>query len=323
MREKENEKRSRLFATQLMKQYSGLLLVIIVLFTVISVSNQNFCTVDNILAILRQISIYGVLGIGMGILIINKQLDLTVGAIAGLSAVVGGLVMIKGGGVFAAIIAAVAAGAILGAVNGIVVAKTGISAFIFTMAMTQVYRGMIYLITDGKPISPFPDLFLNVNRSSVLGIPIPVIILFIIVFIGWVILNKTSLGRKICATGGSEVAARYSGINTGRMTIASFIICGITAGISGVLLASKLQSAQPTLGTGLEMDAISVAAIGGISLDGGAGTIGGILLGAIIIGIINNGMIMMGINSYWQMIAKGLIIVFAVVFDIIKKKYSK
>lgn len=299
---------------------SALILVLILLCIIFQLKNPLFFTFDNVIAVLRQLSIYGVVGIGMGVLLLNGYLDLTVGSIVGFCGVLVAMLMTQFGfPVWAAIILTLLAGAAIGAFNGTVITVTGIPPFIFTLAMTAAYRGIIYLITGGKTISGFSDGFLAIGRKSLLKIPVPVIIFFIVLFIVWFILNKTTFGRSVYICGGNPMAARYSGLNVKRTAIISYAICGMTAAIAGIILASKLASAQPTLGNSYEMEAISVAAIGGISLAGGVGSITGVLLGALILGVIDNGMIMMGITSYWQMVVKGVVIVAAVIFDIYRK----
>ena len=307
-------------AVLLLKKYSGLLVVLLAMVVIVTISNPRFIELDNIIAVFRQISIYGVMGVGMAILIINGYFDLSVGSMAGLCGVLAAMVMHNGGNAFAAVIVAVFVGIGVGLFNGAIVCYTGIPAFVFTLAMTQILRGAIYLITSGNPVTGITESFLLIHNSDLLGIPIPIYIMFIVLVLGWILMNHTTIGRSIYATGGSPTAARYSGIKTNRVILFSFGLCGFTAAIGGIILTSKLQSAQPTMGTSYEMDAISVAAIGGTSLAGGEGTIGGVLLGAMILGVINNGMVMMGISSYWQMVVKGIVIAGAVIIDIARKR---
>ena len=307
---------------KLLQKYSGLILVLILMVVVVSVNNPSFIKFDNIIAVLRQMSIYGVMGVGMAIAIIAGYFDLSAGATAGMCAAIAAMIMRAGGNTAFAIIGAILAGTLIGTFNGFIVIKTGIPAFVFTLAMTQVVRGALYLITDGSPVAGMTETYAKIGNGSWLGIPILVYIFFIILILGWVLLNHTAIGRSIYAVGGNPTGARYSGLKQNRIVLFAFAVCGFTAGLGGVMLSAKLTSAQPTMGTGYEMDAISVAAIGGTSLAGGEGTMGGVLLGAMILGVINNGMIMMRINSYWQMVVKGLVIAIAVIIDIARKKHS-
>ena len=307
---------------KLIQKYSGLLIVLAIMVIVVSAKNPNFIKLDNIIAMLRQMSIYGVMGVGMAIAIITGYFDLSAGAIAGMCAAVAAMVMRAGGSATLAILAALATGTAIGFFNGLIVIKTNIPAFVFTLAMTQVVRGSLYLITDGSPVTGMTKEYATIGNGSWLGIPIMIYIFFFVLFLGWLLLNHTVMGRSIYAVGGNPTGARYSGIKQNSVILFSFALCGLTAGLGGVMLSAKLTSAQPTMGTGYEMDAISVAAIGGTSLAGGEGTMGGVLLGAMILGVINNGMIMMGINSYWQMVVKGIVIAVAVIIDMARKNPS-
>ena len=304
-----------------LKDYSGLIVVLILLCVIFQAQNQRFLTFDNIIGVMRQLSVYGIVGIGMGFLILNGYLDLTVGSIVGLCGVTVGMLMTRlDMSMWVAMLLTVLVGGIIGLFNGAVITATDIPAFIFTLTMTGVYRGIIYLITKGATINKFEDDFLAIGRNSFLGVPIPIYIFIAVLLIAWVILSKTTFGRSVYVAGGNPLAARYSGLNNKRITIACYGISGVTAAIAGIVLASKLTSAQPSLGTSLEMEAISVAVIGGMSFNGGEGSIIGILLGAMVMGVIDNGMIMIGITSYWQQVVKGIVIVIAVIFDIYRKK---
>lgn len=305
-----------------LKKYSSLLVVLLALVAMFTLANPLFISIDNILAVLRQISIYGVMGIGMAALIINGFLDLSVGAMAGMTGMVAVYIMRAGGNMWQAILGALAVGIGLGLFNGSIIAITKIPAFILTLAMTQVFRGTIYLITGGAPLSGLTEGYLAIGRGSLMGIPIPIYVLAVMLLLGWFILNRTSIGRAIYACGGNAEAAKYSGLKVNRVTLFSFGYCGAMAAVGGVLLSSRLQSAQPSMGTSYEMEAIAVAAIGGTSLTGGEGTIAGVFLGSVIMGVINNGMVMMGINSYWQMVVKGTVIALAVIVDMMRKNHS-
>ncbi|MCQ4896591.1 ABC transporter permease [Anaerotruncus sp. DFI.9.16] len=315
----QEEKRAGGRLLRILVKYSGLMLVLVLMVVIVTVKNPNFIKIENVIGVLRQMSIYGVMGVGMAILIINGYFDLSVGAIAGLCGVLAAMVMNAGGNMVAAILTALAAGIAIGVFDGLVVCTTKIPAFVFTLAMTQVVRGAIYLITGGSPVTGLTKGYLAIGKDSWFGVPIPIYVMFAVMFLGWVLLNHTAMGRSIYATGGNPTAARYSGLKINRITLFSFGLCGAAAAVGGILLSSKLQSAQPTMGVSYEMDAISVAAIGGTSLAGGEGSIGGVLLGAMILGVINNGMVMMGINSYWQMVVKGTVIAGAVIIDIARK----
>ena len=316
-----SQSQNRFLAT--LQKYSGLLVVLVVMVVIVTIRNHNFMTLSNIVAVLRQMSIYGVMGVGMAIAIITGYFDLSAGASAGMCAMIAGMVMSRVNNALLGVLVAILVGVAIGAFNGFVVIKTGIPAFVFTLAMTQVVRGSIYLISNGKPVAITNRGYTAIGNGDLFGIPIMIYIMFLVMFLGWVLLNHTITGRSIYAVGGNALGARYSGVHTERIILFAFALCGFTSALGGVMLSAKLTSAQPTMGTGYEMDAISVAAIGGTSLAGGEGSIGGVLLGAMILGVINNGMIMMGISSYWQMVVKGIVIAAAVIIDIARKKKGK
>ena len=259
----QEEKRAGGRLLRILVKYSGLMLVLVLMVVIVTVKNPNFIKIENVIGVLRQMSIYGVMGVGMAILIINGYFDLSVGAIAGLCGVLAAMVMNARGNMVAAILTALAAGIAIGVFDGLVVCTTKIPAFVFTLAMTQVVRGAIYLITGGSPVTGLTKGYLAIGKDSWFGVPIPIYVMFAVMFLGWVLLNHTAMGRSIYATGGNPTAARYSRLKINRITLYSFGLCGAAAAVGGILLSSKLQSAQPTMGVSYEMDAISVAAIGG------------------------------------------------------------
>ena len=191
-------------AVRLIKKYSGLLAVLLAMVVIVTVSNPRFIGIDNIIAVFRQISIYGVMGVGMAILIINGYFDLSVGSMAGLCGVLAALVMNHGGNALMGVLTAVIVGIVIGVFNGAIVCYTGIPAFVFTLAMTQILRGAIYLITNGNPVTGITEGFLEINGGDLFGIPIPIYIMFIIMFLGWILMNHTTIGRSIYATGGKS-----------------------------------------------------------------------------------------------------------------------
>lgn len=300
--------------------YSALCVVLILLCVIIQLNNPLFLTFDNIISVFRQLAVYGIVGIGMGFLMLNGYIDLSIGSLIGLCGVVEGLLMTRAGlSMWMAIPLTVLFGALIGAFNGFFITLTDIPPFIFTLAMTNVYRGIVFIITGGQNINGLSDDFLTIGRNSFLGVPISVYIFFVVLIIAWIVLTKTTFGRSVYVAGGNRLAARYSGLKVRKITILCYAISGVAVSIASTILASKLASVQPSLGQGYEMEAISVAAIGGISLTGGSGSVVGILIGALILGVIDNGMIMIGVTSYWQMIIKGIIIVLAVCFDMFRK----
>ena len=199
-------------------QYSGLVIILVIICIIFQAKNPLFLTFDNVIAILRQLSIYGIVGIGMGFLILNGYLDLTVGSMIGICGVTVAYLMTAANlPIWLSVLLTLAAGGAIGAFNGAVITYTGIPAFIFTLAMTTVYRGIIYLVTDGKTISNLPKAFLAIGRNNIMGIPIAIIIFFATLIIAWVILNRTTFGRSVYVAGGNPLAAKYSGINNRKI----------------------------------------------------------------------------------------------------------
>jgi inositol transport system permease protein len=207
------------------------------------------------------------------------------------------------------------AGVVMGAFNGYVVTKSKIAPFIVTLGTMTIARGLALIFSKGRPISNLSDSFNFIGGGAIFGIPFPIVILIFVFVICIILLNKTVLGRYIYAVGGNELAARASGINVNKVKMAVYIISGLLAGLAGILLTSRVTTGQPNAGAGFELDAIAAAVIGGTSTKGGIGTIGGTFLGALLIGVINNGLDLMNVTSYYQQVVMGVIIIGAVVLD--------
>lgn len=303
--------------------YSGLILVIIVVCIFLSLRSPNFLTQKNLLNVLRQISVYGILACGQAFAMMTGGIDLQVGSVAGLcGAIVTKLVV--GGSIplVPAMFIGMAVGACAGALAGGIISRTGIPAFIMTLGLQISLRGVTYLVCEGKPIGNLPESMLNLGVGTVGDIPIP--ILFMIaafIFVG-IILSKTSFGRSVYAVGGNYQAAHHSGINAKQVIMYAYMISGILAALAGVILSARNASAQPTAGNAFETEAIAACAMGGVSFSGGKGAITGIFLGALLMGIINNGMNLMYISSYWQLVVKGCIIIASVLYSIYSSRRS-
>ena len=306
------------------KENMGILVGFTLLFIFMSIVSPAFLTVENLLNILRQVSTNANLALGMTLVIIICGIDLSIGSIVALSGTVaGGLIAINNVPVFLALLAGILIGVLAGCINGTIIAYTGIPPFIVTLAMLNIARGAAYVYSGGQPIRVMDDSF-NFFGAGYLGpIPLPVIYTLIFFLITFIILNKTKLGRYIYAVGGNKVAARYSGIKIKRIEIFVYTLSGLMAGFSGVILSARMFSGQPTVGQGFEMDAIAAVVLGGTSMMGGIGKIGGTLIGVIIIGVLNNGLNLLNINSFWQLIIKGIVILIAVYADMLKRKIAK
>jgi ribose transport system permease protein len=298
----------------------GILLALLCLCTVLTLTTSSFFDSQNILTVLRQICINALLAFGMTFVLIIGGIDLTVGSVVGACGVACVMLMKAGVGMVPAIIIALLLGAIIGLINGTVIATTGMPAFIVTLSMQGVIRGLAYIITNGRSVSSSNDLFTTIGNSYTLGIPNPIYILVIVMVIVSVILYKTKFGRRMYAVGGNPVAARFSGIKIKNLTVKVYVISAVLSALAGIILASRMYSGQPTAGIGYESDAIAAAVLGGTSFTGGVGTIGGTLIGALVIGILGNGLNLLHISSYVQMVIKGIVIILAVGFDVIKNR---
>ncbi len=295
----------------------GIFIALIGLIIFFTIFNQNFISLANILNLLRQVSINGLIAIGMTLVIITAGIDLSVGSILGLSGIAVALLLVSGVPPFLAIILTLLFAAVLGWVNGILISKYKLQPFIVTLATMTTYRGITYIVSNGKPISNLSEesIFTWIGRGSILGVPVPIIIFLSTTILFYFVMTKTVYGRNIYATGGNEEAAKLAGINVERIKISVYTISGILAAIAGLILVSRLDSAQPTLGSGYELDAIAAVVIGGTSLAGGKGRITGTFIGILIIGVLSNGLNIMGVSSFYQEVVKGLIILAAVLMD--------
>lgn len=293
------------------------LVVLIILVAVLSIAMPRFLTVSNILNVLTQISINAIIAIGMCIVILSGSggIDLSVGSVVAITGAVAASLYKSGINLPVCILCALGVGALIGFTNGILTAKQKIQPFIATLCTQIIFRGITYVYTDGKPISGLDDSFTAIGNNRVLGIPIPVLITLIIFLIALYVLNETVLGRHIYANGGNEECTRFSGVNTDRLKILVYIISGLTAAISGIIVTARIGSASPNAGLGYETDAIAAVVLGGTRMSGGEGTMFGTIIGAVIIGVINNGLNLMNVNPFYQSIVKGVIILLAVFLD--------
>ena len=309
-----NESFKKKFINILGKFKAGIGLIALVI--VLSFASDYFLTFNNILNVLRQVSIIGIVAYGMTFVILSGGIDLSVGSVLALSSAITAGVMSSTHSFPLAILAGLATGALMGTFTGILVSKAKMPSFIVTLAMMSIGRGLTLIYTGGRPISEgFTDLFNYIGGGYIGPIPFPVILLLALLVIGYLVLNNTPYGRYVYALGGNEDATRLSGINTDKIKMTVFTISGIMAAVSGIVLASRLGSAQPQAGTGYELDAIATVVLGGTSLAGGQGGIIGTLMGALIIGVLNNGMTLLGVSSFFQQVVKGLVILLAVYID--------
>lgn len=305
----------------------GALIALVILIVIMSFISPQFRTFSNLLTLLRQASVNGLIAFGMTLVILTGGIDLSVGSTLGLTgALFAGLIVNMGMPIPLAVLVALIFGLLLGLISGFLVGKAKLQPFIATLITLTVYRGFTLIYTNGRPISNLTadeyvgsEFLTFIGRGAILGIPVPVIILFFAFILFYLLLNKSVLGRKIYAVGSNERAAQLSGINTDRIKLFVYSISGLTSTIAALILVSRLNSAQPTLGTGYELDAIAATAIGGTSMTGGRGKISGTLLGILIIAVLSNGMNILGISSYYQDVVKGIVILLAVLVDRLQK----
>ncbi len=302
------------------------LIALFMLCIVFGILSDKFFTVANGLNVMRQISVNICIAVGMTLIIITAGIDLSVGSVLALCGVVtAGLLkngialpslnLFIGFSILGAILAGIIVGCLLGFFNGLVITKFKVPPFVATLAMLTIARGLTMLYTNGFPISSFGSSFTFIGGGWLMGLPVPVWIAAIIVVAAIIVTKKIKLGRYIFAIGGNENAAKLSGININRVKIIVYTIAGALAAVGGIIVTARLDSAQPNAGTSYELDAIAAVVIGGTSLSGGRGSIWGTVLGALIIGVLNNGLVLLDVSPFWQQVVKGGVILLAVIID--------
>jgi ribose transport system permease protein len=291
------------------------LIGLILLCAVISCITPRFLSVTNILNVFTQVSVNAIIAVGMCFVILTGGIDLSVGSTLAITGAIAATLAQKNVNVFVILIAVLIIGSLIGWINGITVAKGKIQAFIVTLATMTGFRGVTYVYTNGTPISGLGPNFTVIGNGTLVGVPLPVIIIVLVVLIAWYVLSQTRYGRYVYAVGGNEDSARLSGINTDRIKSLVYVLCGATAALSAVVVTSRIGSASPNAGTGFELDAIAAVVLGGTSLSGGEGSVIGTIIGAMIIGVLNNGLNLMNVSPFYQLIVKGFVILLAVMLD--------
>ena len=299
----------------------GILTGFLFLFIILSIFADRFFTYDNFINVLRNISTNSYLSIGVMMAIMLGGIDLTGGALLAFGGCICVAAMDRLGiPMYLAIACGLSVGVIAGFANGVIIAYSGIHPFVVTLAMMSICRGGAYLIADGRPIPLRNDAFTFLGNGYLGPVPLPVIYTLVFLFLTYLLLNRTRIGRHIYAVGGNSIAARFSGINIVRVKIMVWTISGFLGAFGGIILAARMSSGQPAVGIGFETDAIAAAVLGGTSMYGGVGNIGGVFIGVLIIGIISNGLNLLQVNSFWQYVAKGIIILLAVYLDMYRQK---
>ena len=282
----------------------------IILVVVLSVLNEHFLTIGNVINVLQQLSILGIVSVGMTFVVIAGGFDLSVGSVVALSGSLAALVMMNYG-ILTGVAAGLCAGLLVGLVNGTMVSKLNVSPFIATLGTLVIARGLALGITGGSAVFDLPSGFAFVGTGHLLGIPIPVIVAFVIFVIGLVVLHTTAFGLKIYAVGGNREASRLSGIKVDRIILATYVICGLTASIAGVVLSARLRAGEPTVGMLMELFSIAAVVLGGTSLQGGEGALARTIIGVLFIGFLENGLNLLNVPYYWQQVIIGTVFVVA------------
>ncbi|MBS6955333.1 MAG: ABC transporter permease [Enterocloster asparagiformis] len=299
----------------------GIMLVLLLLVALLSALSPVFLTPNNLLTVLKQISHNMCLALGMTLVIILGGIDLSVGAlVAMIGTVTVGLIVNQGVPIFAGILIGLILGILCGALNGGFVAFFKFPAFIVTLSMMNIARGVAYIYCGGKTTRIMDERFVKIGTGSLGLVPIPVIYMLVMIVIFSILLNKTKFGTYIYAIGGNREAARLSGVPIKITEIAVFTIAGFMASFAGIVLAARMYSGQPSVGDGHELNAIAACVLGGISMSGGVGRIGGTVMGVLVMGVINNGLNLLNVSTYWQYVAKGAIILIAVMVDWMKQR---
>lgn len=295
----------------------GVYIALLVLFVSLSIASSSFLTVTNIFNILKQNSVYGILAVGMTFVIVTGGIDLSVGAIVAMSACFAASLAQDGTTmpIFAAILVGVLIGMGCGAFSGFFIAFANIPAFIATLATCTIARGIVYVFTDGRPVTGVSNAYKYIGRASWGPVPVAVVLYAAFLIAGTFLLKYTKYGRHVFAIGGNKQAATVSGIHVKRVEFLVYMISGFCAAFAGLLLSSRIQTGQPAGGDGYELDAITAAVIGGASLSGGKGSVFGSFIGILVVGILTNGLDLLNVSSYYQQIIKGAIILLAVLAD--------
>ena len=320
MKEKKNNRVLSAVGHILRQPEVSILVPLLVLCAVAAILNTNFLSRSNIADTLNYISLDFIIAIGMTFTIISGGMDLSVGSVVALSGYSTGLALVSGVPALPAVLLGLAIGALIGLVNGAIIVSFGIPPFITTLGMMYMVKGVVNVLSEGRPVYPFPDAFNALAQTRFLGFPAPIFMALALLIVASFTLRNTSFGRSVMAVGGNEAAANTSGINIKKVKILTYVLTAMLAAFSGILLASKSGTATPGAGDGYEMNVIAAVIIGGTSLSGGNGSIVGTLIGCAIIKVLNNAMVILSVDTYWQNIVIGAIIILAVIVDTLRRR---
>lgn len=304
-------------------QTYGIVIVLVALMVFFGFASPVFFTVSNLFNVARQVSIMGIVAVGMTLVMITGGIDLSVGSVLAVTGVVGAKLMVEASWhPVAAVLAVLVLGALIGLINGLTVVKLDIPPLIATLGLMTIARGVAFILTGGLPVYRLPAGFQFIGQGYVWSIPVPVIIMVAVFIIGTAFLNLSYPGRYFYAIGGNEEAARLSGINVSLYKLAVYSLLGFLTALAGIILLSRINSGQPTAGSGFELDVVTAVVLGGVSISGGEGRLGGVLAGILIIGVLSNGLIILNVGEYYQSVIKGLVLLSAVGFDRASKKQA-
>lgn len=305
-------------ALEIYKKY-GTYIFLAVLIVVFSIIAPNFLSFNNAINILRQVSIFGIVVTGVAIVMIGGCMDLSVGAQLAVDGMLAGTLMVTMGlPIWLTVLLTIALGIVLGAINGIIAVKLKIAPLIVTLGTMLVLQGVAYLITGGYPITGMPEAFKLLGQGYIGIIPVPVIIFAVFVAFGWLLMNKTYIGRYVYALGGNKEAARLAGIDVDKLTVAMYAFCGFASAIASLILVGRTNASQPGAGSSYSFDCMTAACLGGVSIRGGEGKISGTIVGVLVLGILDNGLLLLSVNSNAQSVIKGLILLVVVALDSIQ-----
>jgi len=296
--------------------------VVVLIFIIATLLSDSFLTVNNLLNVIRQVSITAIIAAGMTFVILTGGIDLSVGSIVALAGVTSASVLTSTQNVFLAILTALFVGMMVGLFNGIIITKGNLPPFIATLAIMTFIRGVVLVFTNGSPISARVESFNYIGKGYFAGIPIPILIMIFVFALGYFVLKYTTFGRSVFSIGGNKEGTRLSGINIVKSEIIVYMISGLTAGLTGLILTARLGSAQPTAGVGYELDAIAAVILGGTSLAGGIGAIIPTVFGAVILGVLDNILVLIDVNPFASDMVKGAVILLAVLADSKFKTFS-
>jgi len=301
----------------------GNLLILAAIITIFSLLSPVFLTMTNWMNILRQVSMMAIVAVGFTMLLISGGLDLSIGSQIGVMGIVSGLLLTAGVNPILAVFIGVVATSVIGAFNGLIIVKFKVPPMMATIAMLTALRGLAFILCDGLPIYEIPKSIKFVGQGLLWGvIPVPVVIMLIIIALGIILLNKTYIGRYLFAVGSNSEATRLCGINVGQVKILSYTITGFLCGIAGIIMLGRVSSGQPNAADGFELDVLTAVVLGGVSVNGGRGSVSFAMIGVIIIGVLSNGMMLVGLSEYWQKLVKGAVLLIVIIIDSVRIQNS-